>query len=66
MASRCKPGGGVKIGHGAQEENFHRRSDLVRFLEQQNWDRKFYPIPDRGCLLSRDATVFRGVEQDGY
>eukprot|EP00969_Alexandrium_andersonii_P134167 5934330-Alexandrium_andersonii.AAC.1 len=54
MASRSKPGGGVEAGHGAQEENFLRRSDLVRFLKQQSWEKKFYPIPDRGCLLSRD------------
>eukprot|EP00969_Alexandrium_andersonii_P221269 9772441-Alexandrium_andersonii.AAC.1 len=66
MASRSKPGGGVKAGHGAQEENFHRRSDLFRFLEQQNWEKKFYPFEDRGCLLSRDVTIFRGVEKDGY
>eukprot|EP00969_Alexandrium_andersonii_P261772 11572723-Alexandrium_andersonii.AAC.1 len=66
MAAKSKPGGGVMAGHGAQKENFHRRSDAFRFLEQQNWEGKFYPIKERGCLLSRDVTIFRGTERDGY
>eukprot|EP00969_Alexandrium_andersonii_P220080 9720066-Alexandrium_andersonii.AAC.1 len=35
MASSRNPGGGVRIGKGAQEENLHRRTDAFRFLERQ-------------------------------
>eukprot|EP00969_Alexandrium_andersonii_P237340 10476359-Alexandrium_andersonii.AAC.1 len=35
MASSRHPGGGVKSGQGAQEENLHRRTDAFRFLERQ-------------------------------
>lgn len=63
-AGQHRGGGGYKEGAGAQEENLHRRSDTYRFLEQKG--RKLYPIPDDGCLLSRNVTVFRGSEKDGY
>eukprot|EP00969_Alexandrium_andersonii_P103690 4575355-Alexandrium_andersonii.AAC.1 len=53
MAAKGRPGGGVKQGAGAQEENLHRRSDAFRFLEQQSWDNQLYPIPERACLLSQ-------------
>jgi len=64
MANARRPGGGVRTGAGAQEENFHRRSDLGRFLEQQS--AAFYPIPPHACLLSREVTIFRGAEAAGY
>eukprot|EP00969_Alexandrium_andersonii_P123653 5464528-Alexandrium_andersonii.AAC.1 len=35
MASSKHPGGGVRDGRGAQEENLHRRTDAFRFLERQ-------------------------------
>eukprot|EP00969_Alexandrium_andersonii_P355275 15444015-Alexandrium_andersonii.AAC.1 len=35
MASSRHPGGGVRRGAGAQEENLHRRTDAFRFLERQ-------------------------------
>eukprot|EP00969_Alexandrium_andersonii_P059829 2634925-Alexandrium_andersonii.AAC.1 len=66
MAAKGHPGGSVRKGAGAQEENLHRRSDAFRFLEQQGWDGHLYPIPDEGCLLSKEATVVRGSEADGY
>jgi uncharacterized protein (TIGR02452 family) len=64
MANAKKPGGGVRSGAGAQEENLHRRSDACRFLEKQG--RQFYPIPPDACLLSRGVVVFRGAEAQGY
>jgi len=64
MASASCPGGGFRSGAGAQEENLHRRSDAVRFTDEQS--KKNYPIPREGCLLSRDVTVFRGSEKEGY
>ena len=64
MACASRAGGGVWSGHGAQEENLHRRSDLSRFLyEQQDL---LYPIPRQHCLLSRGVTILRGSEQEGY
>lgn len=64
MASAWHPGGGFRSGAGAQEENLHRRSDAVRFTDEQR--SQFYPIPQDACLLSRGVTVFRGTEVDGY
>ncbi|CAJ1401923.1 unnamed protein product [Effrenium voratum] len=61
MASAAQPGGGFREGAGAQEENLHRRSDLVRFL-----DTRWYPLPEDKCLVSKDVTVFRGSEKEGY
>jgi len=63
MASATCPGGGFESGAGAQEENLHRRSDAVRFTKEQ---RKNYPIPEDGCLLSPDVTVFRASEKNNY
>eukprot|EP00930_Biecheleria_cincta_P086296 TRINITY_DN75603_c0_g1_i1.p1 TRINITY_DN75603_c0_g1~~TRINITY_DN75603_c0_g1_i1.p1 ORF type:complete len:346 (+),score=55.01 TRINITY_DN75603_c0_g1_i1:47-1084(+) len=64
MACEDCPGGGFRSGAGAQEENMHRRSDLVRFTEELRT--KHYPIPPEACLLSENVTVFRGSEKDGY
>lgn len=64
MASAQFPGGGFRTGSGAQEENLHRRTDVVRFLmEQRQW---YYPIKQGTCLLSKRVTVFRGPEVLGY
>ena len=51
-------------GAGAQEENFHRRSDAARWTIWQAMDH--YPIPSSACLVSDPVTVFRGSEKDGY
>ena len=64
MASASHPGGGYRQGRGAQEENFHRRSDLARFTAWQS--RENYPIPGDACLLSRRVSIFRGPEDEGY
>ena len=64
MASASHPGGGYRQGSGAQEENFHRRSDLARFTVGQKCEN--YPIPKDACLLSRRVTIFRGPEDEGY
>eukprot|EP00969_Alexandrium_andersonii_P056787 2503838-Alexandrium_andersonii.AAC.1 len=45
MAAKSHPGGGVRRGAGAQEENLHRRSDAFRFLERQVQGGNLYPIP---------------------
>jgi len=64
MGSAHSPGGGFRTGSGAQEENLHRRTDLVRFLaEQCQW---YYPMKQEECLLSKGVTVFRGPEALGY
>eukprot|EP00969_Alexandrium_andersonii_P348272 15400048-Alexandrium_andersonii.AAC.1 len=63
MASATKPGGGVRGGKGAQEENLHRRTDAFRFLEQQCGPAT-HPIPADGCLVSQGVTVFRSREEE--
>ena len=64
MANDSCPGGGVYRGAGAQEENLHRRSDAFRFTIAKK--QQYYPIRSNTCLLSKDVTVFRGPEADGY
>ena len=61
MANASSPGGGYRSGAGAQEENLHRRTDLWRFLH-----RTFYPLKQGTALVSKDVTVFRGLEREGY
>lgn len=63
MACAGQPGGGVKHGAGAQEENLHRRTDAFRFTMGQEW---CYPIADSVCLVSPGVTVLRGPESEGY
>jgi hypothetical protein len=64
MACAYSPGGGVRWGAGAQEEELHRRTDLCRFLRDHK--ESLYPIDERTCLLSRGVTVFKGGEADAY
>jgi uncharacterized protein (TIGR02452 family) len=56
MASYKTPGGGVKEGSAAQEENLFRRTNLFVSLY---WLKSFYPIPTYGGFYSNDITVFR-------
>jgi len=70
MASMSLPGGGWRKGSAAQEENLHRRTNLLHCLEDpyqvnpnRNWD---YPIPQYGGIYIPGITVFRGSEADGY
>ena len=65
MANATSPGGGFRHGMGAQEENLHRRSDLVRHLADYPGPSN-YPIPRAGVLYSPRVTVLRGPEADGY
>eukprot|EP00969_Alexandrium_andersonii_P175547 7762739-Alexandrium_andersonii.AAC.1 len=66
MANKKRPGGGVRKGSGAQEENLRRRSDAFRFMERQVQGSDLYPIPSEACLVSEKVTVFRGAEAEGY
>jgi uncharacterized protein (TIGR02452 family) len=76
MASYKNPGGGVINGSSAQEENLFRRTNLFKSLYQyvdyahqygieQNSKYK-YPLGDYGAIYSKDITVFRGSEKNGY
>eukprot|EP00969_Alexandrium_andersonii_P313851 13865419-Alexandrium_andersonii.AAC.1 len=53
MAAKKHPGGGVRSGAGAQEENLHRRSDAFRFLERQVQGEICIPSPPRPACLAR-------------
>ena len=70
MASMSVPGGGWRKASAAQEENLHRRTNLMHCLEDPyhvNPDRKWdYPIPQFGGLYIPNVTVFRGSEAKGY
>lgn len=70
MASMSLPGGGWRKASAAQEENLHRRTNLMHCLEdpykvypERPWD---YPIPQYGGVYIPGVTVFRGSEADGY
>jgi uncharacterized protein (TIGR02452 family) len=70
MASMSLPGGGWRKASAAQEENLHRRTNLMHCLEDpyrvhptRRWD---YPIPQFGGLYIPGVTVFRGSEANGY
>ncbi|MFP3042107.1 TIGR02452 family protein [Treponema primitia] len=76
MASAHNPGGGVRNGAGAQEENIFRRTNLFRSLYQfvdyakeygvlPSTDR--YPLDDKtGGIYSSGITVFKASENSGY
>jgi uncharacterized protein (TIGR02452 family) len=76
MASGRNPGGGVKGGAGAQEENIFRRTNLftslyqfVDFASQYGIKRSTYSYPlDRntGGIYSKGITVFRASDDGGY
>ena len=77
MASRQNPGGGVLGGSGAQEENIFRRCNiflsLYQFVDYCNRygikrNQKFsYPLNrTSGGIYSKNITVFRGSENNGY
>ena len=60
MANPLHPGGDLWRGSAAQEEDLHRRSDLIGHLEQQvRVGRLAFPIPDGGAIFSPRVTFFR-------
>jgi hypothetical protein len=63
MASARSPGGGYRLGYGAQEEYLHRRSDTFRFTTAAGF--KWYPIHGK-CVVSDGVTILRGPASDGY
>jgi uncharacterized protein (TIGR02452 family) len=77
MANGIIPGGAVKTGAGAQEENIFRRSNLFVSLYQYIASGEKYEIPPHpkhtyplqpktGGVYSPHVTVFRGNESNGY
>ena len=76
MASYKNPGGGVINGSAAQEENLFRRTNLFYSLYQFAHYSESYKIPKHPVfsypmglldgIYSKDITVFRGSEKNGY
>jgi uncharacterized protein (TIGR02452 family) len=76
LASRQNPGGGVRNGSGAQEENLFRRTNLFVSLYQFasyadeygiKKSENSYPLDkNTGGIYTENATVFRGSEKNGY
>jgi uncharacterized protein (TIGR02452 family) len=64
MASSYKPGGGVKNGSGAQEENLFRRSNY--HLHLGNRERVRYPVAPTEGIYSPNVVFFRASEADNY
>ena len=58
MASHYRPGGGVKNGARAQEEELCRRSNLIFGLEY-NSNNDLYPIQEDEYLYTKDVTFFK-------
>jgi hypothetical protein len=61
LADDCFPGGCVDLGSGAQEESIFRRTNLCRTLEIE-----MYPLRDGEVVYSRDVSVFKAAEGDGW
>lgn len=77
MANASTPGGAVKRGAGAQEENLFRRSNLYTSLYQyidfgfqygiRSHPQHQYPIPTQsGGVYSPEVLFFRSSEHTGY
>lgn len=78
MANGEVPGGGVRYGAAAQEEELFRRTTLAASLYRysglgalygmgQDTSGVQYPIPENGGgIYSAGVTVFRGPEASGY
>lgn len=64
MANPVVPGGGVRNGAAAQEENIFRRSAYAYFLYNQRY--AVYPISPTGAIYTPNVSVFRGLEEEGY
>ena len=64
MANPTTPGGGVRTGDGAQEENVFRRSTYSHFLYNSEFAR--YPIAKTGAIYTPGVTVFRAAEAAEY
>lgn len=65
MASYQMPGGGVRAGARAQEEDICRRTNLLPFLDRAQ-SRGMYPIPLFGMLYVPGVTVLRRGEASGF
>jgi uncharacterized protein (TIGR02452 family) len=63
MADDCLAGGNVDTGSGAQEENLYRRTNLCA---NRAADQHFYPLTPCKLLLTKNVSVVRGNEEDGY
>ena len=63
MACGSCPGGGVRSGAGAQEENLYRRTDMCSQMDDLH--QRYYPLKD-AALVTREVTILRGKEEDGY
>lgn len=64
MANPVIPGGGVRNGAAAQEENIFRRSAYAYFLYDKRYAK--YPIGATGAIYTPNVSVFRGLEEAGY
>ena len=58
------PGGGVRAGRGAQEEELSRRTDLMTFLEPHS--KTLYPLSPGACIIAKRVRVLKGDEECGY
>ena len=67
FANATHAGGGFWKGAHAQEEDLHRRSTLLKQLEEQIKKGLLeYPIPEEGVIFSPYVTFFRGTYEEGY
>ena len=65
MGNGKKPGGGVRSGIGAQEENLCRRTNALPILEKALQDRK-YPLNTGETIALKEVLLFRKSEAKGY
>ncbi len=68
MACAKGPGGGVRMGAGAQEEDLFRRTDMSRHSAPY-YKSTPYPLADSDpitAMITEGVTVLRGSEKKGY
>ena len=68
MANRSIPGGGVRKGSGAQEEDIFRRTDVSRHTEsyQKKLTRSPLNTEEPTAMIIKDVTILRGACDVGY
>ena len=64
MASNFKPGGGVRKGSRAQEEDLFRKTNYFQTLDERFLPKKTYPLKGVTMIYSSEVTVIKDTFYD--